>query len=460
MTNLPRVSFCIPTLNSENTLDNCLRSIANQEYPDVEIVIVDGFSEDRTVGIARKYTDKIYFEKGKLGSARQTSIERSTGRILGLFDSDIVIPHKKWLINAVRFFNYGPRVGTVWPMYVAPIRARWTTRLYMNHYRLIVGNRISKRYGLFGGGNSLFLRSAFEEIGGVNRNIHWGEDFDWAMRLKDKGYQVVFINDPLYHDTMRTFRELVSKQFIGAEAFAGTRFKTMDIPIADVLYEQIVLGIKGMARGICLERDPSWLLFPIYLIAKMLAYSWTSLIETSAGRRDSRVFEQQLTTSPHGIQGKRDDVGEEKPKTIGLACSNGGHLTSMMQLSEAWRGRDVFVVTYSGPRKPTSLGRVYYIDEIMINPIRLVTGAMNILRILAEEKPSVVISTGAEIALPALTLSKLVGAKTVFVESISRSRDLSLTGKLLLGKVDHFLVQWPELKSKYGNEVEYRGRLL
>jgi len=47
LNNLPKVSFCIPTLNNEDTIGECLSSIVNQDYPSIEIIIVDGHSRIR-----------------------------------------------------------------------------------------------------------------------------------------------------------------------------------------------------------------------------------------------------------------------------------------------------------------------------------------------------------------------------------------------------------------------------
>jgi glycosyltransferase involved in cell wall biosynthesis len=58
------ISACILTKDEEETIEKCLQNIA--PYVD-EIVIVDGFSEDRTVEVARRYTDKI-FQKDFSGS--------------------------------------------------------------------------------------------------------------------------------------------------------------------------------------------------------------------------------------------------------------------------------------------------------------------------------------------------------------------------------------------------------
>ena len=278
LNNLPKVSFCIPTLNNEDTIEKCLSSIANQDYPSVEIIVVDGNSKDKTIEIAKRYTNKIFFDSGLLGSARQTGVENATGEIVALFDSDIIIPHKNWLRNAVKCFNYDDKISTVWPENIAPPDGGLVVRLYFNHWKLIIEDRINKRRGLYGGGNALFLRRAIEEIGGVSRSLHWGEDFDWAQKLKDRGYKVVYIHDPLYHDTMRSLKIFIKKQFTGAKTFTQTGFQLMSLSPYEVLYEQIILGLKGMLHGLIIERDVSWCLYPVFVLTRGVAYGYTYII--------------------------------------------------------------------------------------------------------------------------------------------------------------------------------------
>lgn len=272
--NLPRVSFCIPTFNNEDTLENCLASINNQEYPDVEIVIVDGHSNDKTIEIAKRYTSKIYFDDGKLGSARQTSVEHSTGQIVALFDSDIIIPHKKWLVNAIRYFNYNNKISTVWPMNNPPPNSSITAKFFFNQWKIIMDDRIEKGRGVFGGGNALFIKKYLEEIGGIDKSLHWGEDFDWAQKLKHLGCQVVIIEDPLYHDTMRSLGKFVRKQFTGAKTFTVTGFQLMGLTSKDIFYEQFVLGAKYMIKGLIKDKDVSWFLFPLFVLIRSTVYSY------------------------------------------------------------------------------------------------------------------------------------------------------------------------------------------
>lgn len=167
---------------------------------------------------------------------------------------------------------------TVWPENIAPPDGGPVVHLYFNHWKLIIEDRIKKRRGLYGGGNSLYLRRAIEDIGGVNRSIHWGEDFDWAQKLKDRKYKVVYIQDPLYHDTMPSLKVFARKQFIGAKTFTKTGFQLMNLSPYEVFYEQIVLGVKGMLHGLIVERDLSWYLYPVYVSIRLLAYGYTYMV--------------------------------------------------------------------------------------------------------------------------------------------------------------------------------------
>jgi len=90
-----KISACILTKNEEKNIERCLQNIT--PYVD-EIVIVDGYSEDRTVEIARKYTDKIYKKEfsGSFAVERNYSIEKSTGNWIFIVAPD-EIPTKSLL---------------------------------------------------------------------------------------------------------------------------------------------------------------------------------------------------------------------------------------------------------------------------------------------------------------------------------------------------------------------------
>jgi glycosyltransferase involved in cell wall biosynthesis len=86
----PLVSVVIPTHNSEKTLAKCLDSIKKQTYKNIEIIIVDRFSRDKTIEIAKKYGAKIFLEMLNKPEARNYGILNSKGEYILLADSDFV----------------------------------------------------------------------------------------------------------------------------------------------------------------------------------------------------------------------------------------------------------------------------------------------------------------------------------------------------------------------------------
>lgn len=94
-----KISACMLTKNEEKNIERCLQSIT--PYVD-EVVIVDGFSEDGTVEIAQKYTDKVYPKEfsGSFAVERNYSIEKSTGDWVFIMDADEVC--EKSLLDKLR----------------------------------------------------------------------------------------------------------------------------------------------------------------------------------------------------------------------------------------------------------------------------------------------------------------------------------------------------------------------
>ncbi len=83
----PHLSVVVNTLNEETHIEDCLKSV--QEIAD-EIVLVDMYSDDRTVEIARRYTDRVFFHErtGLVEPARQAAIEQARGDWILLLDAD------------------------------------------------------------------------------------------------------------------------------------------------------------------------------------------------------------------------------------------------------------------------------------------------------------------------------------------------------------------------------------
>jgi UDP-N-acetylglucosamine:LPS N-acetylglucosamine transferase len=147
---------------------------------------------------------------------------------------------------------------------------------------------------------------------------------------------------------------------------------------------------------------------------------------------------------------------------ICLAASGGGHLTQLLALSESWKGRDTFFVTTVPVVRDElqATGNIYVVGECNRQyPIRVLKVFLKCLRITLKERPNVIISTGAAAGCMICFLAKFLGAKVIWIDSITNVERISLSGRMVRYIADLFLVQWPELTSKYKN-VEYIGMLI
>lgn len=141
---------------------------------------------------------------------------------------------------------------------------------------------------------------------------------------------------------------------------------------------------------------------------------------------------------------------------ICLACSGGGHLTQILQLKEIYKNYDYFFITFR--RIDTeNLENAYYVEDPKRNPLKMAENFFQSLIILLKEKPDVVITTGAGVAVLPSYIAKMLGAKIIYIESFSRTENPSLTGRLLYPIADVFLVQWKKLLEKYGPKAKYEG---
>ncbi len=147
---------------------------------------------------------------------------------------------------------------------------------------------------------------------------------------------------------------------------------------------------------------------------------------------------------------------------ICLVSSAGGHFTETVQLLEAFEGHELFFVTWHSSREADvmALARAYFMQPFGTSPVRLLLAFPKVLQILLREKPDVMVSLGAEIALPFFYLGKLLRIKTIFIESWCRLAGLSKTGRLLYPVADLFLVQWPQLLGVCGEKARYEGAVI
>lgn len=186
----PFVSVIITTRNSERTLNKCLKSIVNQSYKNIELIVVDNNSTDNTKRIAQKYT-KLLFNKGPERSAqRNYGAKKAKGKYLIIHDSDIYFD-KNSIKQCVKLADKTGCKAIILPEksvgkgYWAKVKAFERT--------LYVGNDLIEAARFFD-------KKTFLKLGGYDESLTGPEDWDLSIRFREANFDILRIKTYLIHD--------------------------------------------------------------------------------------------------------------------------------------------------------------------------------------------------------------------------------------------------------------------
>ena len=141
---------------------------------------------------------------------------------------------------------------------------------------------------------------------------------------------------------------------------------------------------------------------------------------------------------------------------ICLVGSSGGHLTHLYMLKPFWKSKNRFWVTFNkedarSKKKKKKMYSCYYLTNRNLK--NLVKNTILAIRILKKEKPDLIISSGAAVAVPFFYIGKMMGAKLIYIEVFDRFDKPTLTGRLVYPITDKFIVQWEEAKKVYPKAI-------
>jgi UDP-N-acetylglucosamine:LPS N-acetylglucosamine transferase len=144
------------------------------------------------------------------------------------------------------------------------------------------------------------------------------------------------------------------------------------------------------------------------------------------------------------------------PKLL-LVGSSGGHLAQLVALQSWWTRSERAWVTFATADAKDLLGGEHTVYWAYYPTTR---NAVNLLRnlrlayqVLRRERPDVIVSTGAAVAVPFFLVARRLGIPTVFIEVYDRINSRTLTGRLCRPITDIFCVQWDEQKALYPGSI-------
>ncbi len=184
MIDWPKISIITPSFNQGRYLERTINSIIDQDYPNLEYIIIDGGSNDGSVDIIKKYSSRIAFwvsepDKGQ-AHALNKGFTLATGEIIGWLNSDDLycpgalslvartineFPYADACFGGIFIIDESDRIkNAIWP--VEPVPA----------YNFHVGLSIHQQ-GLF------WRRDLFSRIGMLDESLHFAMDLDFIIRI-------------------------------------------------------------------------------------------------------------------------------------------------------------------------------------------------------------------------------------------------------------------------------------
>lgn len=156
------------------------------------------------------------------------------------------------------------------------------------------------------------------------------------------------------------------------------------------------------------------------------------------------------------------ESSDRDPVDVLLVCSAGGHLLQLLALRPAWDGFRRMWVTLAAEDSSSLLGGERVVlghgptNRSLTNLVRNLALARRVIR---QCRPAVIVTTGAALAVPFAWVGRLYGVPTVYVESLTRIEQPSLSYRLIAPIVNRTYVQWAEL-TRAVPEGRYVGSIL
>jgi len=187
--NNPLVSIIIPTMNSQATIGQCIQSIKNQNYANIEIIVVDNFSIDDTKEIAEKLGTRVIQTRATVSQARNVGIGKSAGDLIFFVDSDMELTPTV-AQECIHKVNKGYDAVIV-PEVSSGI-GFWAKCKALEKGCYIGDNAIE--------GSRLFRKRVVESLGGYDPELEAGEDWDLNQRVRKAGYKIGRIGACIRHN--------------------------------------------------------------------------------------------------------------------------------------------------------------------------------------------------------------------------------------------------------------------
>lgn len=276
MKDLPKISIIIPTRNRARYLNRGLNSILESDYPNLEIIVIDGASSDDTVQVLKKYGNRITKWISEPDGGEYFAVNKglafATGEIIKFMsDDDVLLPQA--LSIAGRYFLEHPDVDVIFGQQKWYISKPATNELIYDKQitderSITPRNWIRRSMDVPSHIASFVRKRVIEEVGGMSEE-YWPGDVEFWARVSKHGAKMVLLPDHFvdYYLTGENGVMTRSRQcqtiFYHTARLHGNMADVLYVLIAKVLVFEITNPIRIVAHALGLHPLRWWLIIKV-----------------------------------------------------------------------------------------------------------------------------------------------------------------------------------------------------
>jgi len=249
------ISIITPSFNQANYLEQTLRSVLEQDYPNVEYIVVDGASTDESVDVVKKYEDLLAYWVSEKDSGQAEAINkglaRATGEIIAWLNSDdYYLPNT--ISATVKVFEENPDVAMVYGDMLA-VDENGQIINTLRYKQLTLEDLLC--FQIIGQPAVFFRREVYEKIGGLDTTFHFLLDHHFWIRIAQQGK---ILHVPQIWAAARYHAE--AKNRAKAAEFGREAFRILAWAKGQPDLTEAVSGVERRARASAHRVDARYLL--------------------------------------------------------------------------------------------------------------------------------------------------------------------------------------------------------
>jgi glycosyltransferase involved in cell wall biosynthesis len=305
----PLVTIITPVYNSASYIEDCILSVLNQTYPNIEYIIMDGGSTDGTQAIAQKYADRLTLISEKdngQSDAINKGWKRAKGEIVAwLNGDDLYLPDA--VEKAVEYLQNHPQTAWVYGC------AQFVDENGQpNNYRYPIFEWSYDKllqFGCYIVQPTVFLRRhIMDELGYIDENLHFGMDYEYWLRI-GKQYPPAFVRDikvivKIFQETKSRsggYKRLLEIQTMLAKYGYHDLPSTMHHQWVEAMLDNMVLHVRNGQFKALRDDFKGLKRYPTYVLRGIAKWLLKNIMPTAVEKRLRRWFVRPAKSHPDAV---------------------------------------------------------------------------------------------------------------------------------------------------------------